>query len=298
MLRVLAPSSPNLILLADLKDEMGISDSGKAIQRMVTRASVAIANAIGRPLHRQKYRESIKGWGTGGVFITATPIAGTPTDAVWMEDPYVDFDANANGLSEISNLYVADAAIGMLSTVPVIRSTARIQPGIDYDPVVGTEEKLIRLDYWGGWFPPGSTYKASTISFAASDQSINDSADGFTAALQPGDVITVTGSTDNNSMFTVVSVTASKIVVQGGTAIEDEAAGASVTLDYRNLPGDLEDAVMQYAKFLYKSRNRDVSLRSQRTQDLEVWYNREQDKLTRFPGPIDYVVQSYRRVIG
>lgn len=91
--------------------------------------------------------------------------------------------------------------------------------------------------------PPGAQFLLSqpsttvvktgaTISFAAGDNSINDSASGFVVAgFVVGDQIRVTGAAtaDNNVVSaSVVSVTAGKIVVN--TALATEAAGASVTV--------------------------------------------------------------------
>jgi hypothetical protein len=80
---------------------------------------------------------------------------------------------------------------------------------------------------------------ATTISAASGDNSFNDSGAGF-PAWAPGDVLTVDGfltNADNNgAAFTVVSRTASKIVVSGGTLVT-EAAGDVVTLTKNGTPG-------------------------------------------------------------
>lgn len=87
----------------------------------------------------------------------------------------------------------------------------------------------------GQWVAKAAPYSASTISAVASDNSINDSADGF-PSLAAGDVIAIagfTGETDNNGEVTVVSATTSKIVVSGITLVDD-AAGGSVTVTQLN----------------------------------------------------------------
>lgn len=75
---------------------------------------------------------------------------------------------------------------------------------------------------------------SDAISVIAADQSFNSAGGLFSPKIRPGDTIIssgfVTGA--NNSTFTVVSATASKIVVSGG-ALEDEAVGASATLTAR-----------------------------------------------------------------
>lgn len=75
-----------------------------------------------------------------------------------------------------------------------------------------------------------------TISALASDNSFNDSADGFiTAGFAVGDNVYVEGfATGANNLYTgiITSLTAGKMTIAGsdGDAIVDEAAGASVTI--------------------------------------------------------------------
>lgn len=80
-------------------------------------------------------------------------------------------------------------------------------------------------------------YAAATISAAASDNSINDSAAGF-PFLYPGAGLIVegfTGTAANNAAYTVVSRTTTKIILSGGTLVND-AAGETVTIIGRDLP--------------------------------------------------------------
>jgi hypothetical protein len=71
---------------------------------------------------------------------------------------------------------------------------------------------------------------ATTISAANSDNSFNDTGSGF-GSIVANQWIKVSGFTTatNNGYFKVVSATAAKIVVSGGT-LTDEAAGDSVTI--------------------------------------------------------------------
>ncbi len=83
-----------------------------------------------------------------------------------------------------------------------------------------------------GTWALGNVKVAITISAAAADNSLNDSAAGFPVYF-PGEKITIagfTGTVGNNQTVTVVSRTASKIIVSGGTALVNDAAGESVTL--------------------------------------------------------------------
>jgi len=67
---------------------------------------------------------------------------------------------------------------------------------------------------------------SDAISFINSDSSINITGEDFTDCnSQVGDKITITGSTDNNGIFTIVSVIATKIVVS--ETITNESVGAA-----------------------------------------------------------------------
>lgn len=81
------------------------------------------------------------------------------------------------------------------------------------------------------------TITATTISALASDNSFNDSANGFvTAGFAVGDQVRVQGFTGNtaNNIFTgtVTALTAGKMTIGGtdGDVIVDDAAGESVTI--------------------------------------------------------------------
>lgn len=77
------------------------------------------------------------------------------------------------------------------------------------------------------------TITAATLSAASSDNSFNDSGNGFVSAgFVAGQWIKVsgfTGNTANNGYFRVTSVAAGKLVVTGGTLVDD-SAGESVTI--------------------------------------------------------------------
>lgn len=90
-----------------------------------------------------------------------------------------------------------------------------------------------------GTWAAKATKTGTTLSAAASDDSFNDSGNGFvTAGFQVGDIITVsgfTGAVANNSTWLISSVAAGKLIVTNtdGTPaalIADDAAGESVTI--------------------------------------------------------------------
>jgi len=87
------------------------------------------------------------------------------------------------------------------------------------------------------WAARAAPVVASTISAAASDNSINDSASGLPLVI-PGDKITLsgfTGTVGNNQSGIVVSRTAAKIVLVTTTPLVDDAAGEAVTVTTNTL---------------------------------------------------------------
>jgi hypothetical protein len=97
----------------------------------------------------------------------------------------------------------------------------------DASAVAGSDKLLVSQ--------PSSTvtYTASTLSAAASDNSLNDSANQFIAeGFTVGKTIRIsgfTGAAGNNEFARVLTVAAGKITL-GGITLVDDAAGESVTL--------------------------------------------------------------------
>jgi hypothetical protein len=94
-------------------------------------------------------------------------------------------------------------------------------------------DDLLEAVLMGTWTPK-ATKTAATLSVQASDDSFNDSANGFvTAGFQVGDLITSSSFTTpaNNGTFRITSVAAGKLIVEKpdgtpATALADEAAAA------------------------------------------------------------------------
>lgn len=98
---------------------------------------------------------------------------------------------------------------------------------------------------WNEWFEAmmrktGVTINYAgimTISAAAADNSINDSANAFPGTIVPGmwiRIVGFTGTAGNNGVAKVVTATVSKIVIQaatlGGITLVNDAAGEAVTI--------------------------------------------------------------------
>lgn len=97
-----------------------------------------------------------------------------------------------------------------------------------------TYDDLIQAAMGGTWTAKAAPCAAATISAAAADNSINDSANGL-PLLDVGDHVTIAGftggsTTANQANLIVVSSTAAKMVLSGGVAFINDAAGESVTV--------------------------------------------------------------------
>lgn len=73
------------------------------------------------------------------------------------------------------------------------------------------------------------TVSGTDISFSAADRSIN-SASGAFSGFGSGQTVVVTGSTSNNRTFKLVSASPTKLVVTADQEVQDESAGATVTV--------------------------------------------------------------------
>jgi hypothetical protein len=97
----------------------------------------------------------------------------------------------------------------------------------------GTQDDWFEAVMCGTWAAKAAPVTGTGISAAASDNSINFAANNA-PLVDPGDKITIAGFTgtagNNRAGAVVVSRTASKIVISGGAALVDDAAGEEVTI--------------------------------------------------------------------
>lgn len=115
-------------------------------------------------------------------------------------------------------------------TTDVVPVGANVEGGFDLEASYSAHDIYMEGSLRGD-FSSDSSFSAATISAAASDNSFNDSATGF-PSLVPGQWIRVagfTGDTANNRWFEVVSRTTAKIIVTGGSLVDD-ASGETITI--------------------------------------------------------------------
>lgn len=115
----------------------------------------------------------------------------------------------------------------------VRHGTKQVGGDISGELSYGTYDDFLEAVLCGTWAVKAAPYIASTISAAAADNSINDSAN-LLPILTPGDKVTIAGFTgdvaNNRAGAVVVSSTASKLVISGGVPLVNDAAGESVTI--------------------------------------------------------------------
>lgn len=124
-------------------------------------------------------------------------------------------------------------------TIRADRQLADVRPGnrqvggeINFELAYGNYDTLLAAVLCGTWSARVANKVATTISAAAADNSINDSANGLPIYVA-GERVTIsgfTGTVGNNQTGTVVTSTVSKLVLTTDTPLVDDAAGESVTL--------------------------------------------------------------------
>ena len=89
----------------------------------------------------------------------------------------------------------------------------------------------------------GGYISADTISFATNV--ITDSGSGFlTKGFKSGDEVTVSGSSDNDETYDVVTAAAGTLTLGSGVVLTTEAAGSTVTVSTSpRAPQDVDDGV-------------------------------------------------------
>jgi hypothetical protein len=133
-------------------------------------------------------------------------------------------------------------------------------PGYGF-PMPSTEEPQFDADYVGGYLLPGQS-RTATVSVQASDQSFNDSGNGFPLLLRAGDVVEAVGwsSAPNLGRFVVSGTPTSGKIQVSGAALVDEVAGASKGLELSNLPEDVEKACIEAVRAWKLQAQKDPSV--------------------------------------
>lgn len=243
---------------------------GSFVDKLIDNASSAIQGYCNRdkaPFARQSYQETLGAYGDIYLMLKGTPLV-------------VVSSVSQDGMP-LLDWSIEDADAGVLYRRNQFFWTAQLNPGFTGRqlwpafgaPIPGAEEPRFTVNYIAGWLTPAQDLVAKvTLSAAAADNSFNDSAAGFPALLQAGDVITTSGfaTPANNGQFTVVGTpTPSKVVVSGGV-LANEGASPAVTVIVSNLPSDLERAAVETVKAWYLDRQKAPHSRRERVGNLDM----------------------------
>ncbi len=280
---VKAARDTKLTLLATLKTrlELTVVSHDAVLTDFIETASIDISNLL---LNRRRivtaradFLETCPAFGDQTLQLSRCPIAAVSS---------VVFDSSA-----VTDYLVYNKEAGQLfrelgwswtaKSTGWNRYTEHLPRLLYYDPASGSETPDYAVTYTAGWILPAVIAAKTTLSASATDNSFNDSANGLPEVVA-GDIIKTAGFVQaaNNGQFVVVSRTAGKIIV--GNTLVTEAAGASVTIDPRNLPKDIEEACIEAAKDWFMGRAERNTIASESLDGKSVSYFR-QDRIGSLP---------------
>jgi hypothetical protein len=232
------PLHTDLTTLATVRADLGlqddVDDTALAIEntllaRYIRQASAAIVSATQRTWARGSYRETCSGalQLTSGLLLQHTPVMA------------ID-QALVNG--EAVTDYTLDDGAGLLDLSETASPWALATAG------------TLQVDYTAGYLLPSDDLTSNAISADAASNALLHANAGF-PLLVPGDVITVSGflAEQNNGTATIVSATASELVLDGLT-LDDAAAAEDITLTVSTLPDDIEGACVTTVRSLFLQR--------------------------------------------
>jgi hypothetical protein len=251
------PNTTALTTIESVKSELGIAVASydAMINAMIAEASDAIESYTRRKFAQSRVVESLGAFSGFKMLLDRAPIQkvhGVSLDGATIDSVSYSIDNDISGILFKDTTWL---------------STENYRHHITTWPT-GVADKKWAVDYTFGYLLPNDNVSSDSISFSSVDNSINGS--GFPLTLVAGQTVSVSGSASNDGEYTVISVSASKVVVE--EPISDEAAGATIAVSVRTLPYDIERAAKDLVKFYFLSRNRDPSVESVRVGDYSVGY--------------------------
>lgn len=137
---------------------------------------------------------------------------------------------------------------------------------------------------------PSVFYYSNTISFAETDNSMNDSSVDFTTKnFKAGDNIRIYNSVSNSGIFTIDSIAATKIILNSINSIVDEDLGNTIVFARIKFPYELKDVVADMIK--YKITKKTPGMKSERFDDYG--YTRDDKLISGYPESIISGLQDY-----
>lgn len=256
------PLATNLVDRAQLRKEMGLGEEADPIlDEMEIEVSAAVVSYCQRPFARAVVSETVPGFGGLTLLLGRTPVVAVAT---------VAHDGTL-----ITDYSVYDADSGLLYRALGWRWTAGTGWWLEEQVIPKSETPSFTVAYTAGYLLPTDDVGSGALSVDATDQSFNITGEVF-PLLVAGDRIISSGfaTAANNGTWTVVSRTATKIIVsEAGMVTELASANPNPKgLRVRTLPDDITRAAINTCKAWYIARQRDPNISSRSITGLSLVY--------------------------
>ena len=246
--------------LGAVKTSLEITDStdDAFLTNLIERVSEEIVTFTNRDFARAFITEKLESDTKTRLLLDYTPLA--LIDKVFFKDVEV---------IDLTNISILDADAGIIVNRDFWKSTF-LGIGIEASkrPMDGLQDH--QIDYTAGFLMPDDDISQSVnISASSVDNSFNITGAEF-PLLVAGDLVKVSGFVDvaNNGTFTVVSRTATKVIVSA--TLVTEAAGAARDFNSRTFPREIEQAAIEVVTSLFRDRLRNKNIKSEKIGDHSV----------------------------
>lgn len=254
------------VTLAKVKLALGIqnNDSDERLNELIEDVSDAVTQYCGRKFARETVTEHLEGHGHVTLSLARTPIQSVA------EVRHITAAVSASGYS------VSDPEAGFLYREDTWDSTQPTRTWIETDPINQPGSQDWHVDYIGGYLMPNDDFTSSAIVASGVENSFNISGDTF-PMLVSGERVIIAGfaNDDNNGTFTVLSRTASKLIVDTDLVTEVPSGVIAVLTNIPGngfLPRDLQRIIMSEIRDQYKSEQRDSTIKSESIGDWSASY--------------------------
>jgi len=258
------PFNTDFTTLANVKEALVISgtDDDVFLGNLIERASDEIVQFTRRDFARAAVTDDVVSVGTRRLLLFYPPIL--VIEAVRLRD-------TALVLAEVTDIKIINADAGIVARNKVFESTQAHRADLTVQPINYQDLPDWSFDYTGGFLMPGDNIIGdTTISASSVDNSFNFSR--VFPLLVAGDAIKVSGFTDpaNNGTFTVISRTATKIIVSA--TLVTEAATPAINMTVETLPASLQHAAIEIVTSLFDARARSRDIKAESLGDHSTTY--------------------------
>ena len=238
--------------------EITVTTDDAFLTTLIERVSEEIVTFTNRDFARAFITEKLESDTKTRLLLDYTPLA--LIDKVFFKDVEV---------TDLTNISILDADAGIIVNRDFWQNTF-LGIGIEASkrPMDGLPDH--QIDYTAGFLMPDDDISQSvTIGADSTDSSFNITSIEF-PLLVVGDPVKVSGfvTAANNGTFTVVSRTATKVVVSA--TLVTEAAGPAIDFNSRTFPKEIEQAAIEVVTSLFRDRLRNKNIKSEKLGDHSV----------------------------